>query len=223
MSLSRRLRAIGHLVPPVDTVADVGTDHGLLAEELLLTNKARKVIATDISLPSLKKAEGRLHGLGEDFRGRWEIRLGDGLSVLDEGESQGIILAGMGGLLLKSLLEDAMELVKSQTYILLQPMQGYEALLNYISSQAYEILGLDFVEDGGKYYPLILLTHGGQNTLSWEDFFMFPDFRGYCQLERNRYRQILEEHPAAEGDAMARVRENLKKWEMLYDESGRHC
>ncbi len=46
--LSKRLSMILDLVEPCDTLADVGTDHGYLALEAILSGKAKQVIAADV-------------------------------------------------------------------------------------------------------------------------------------------------------------------------------
>lgn len=54
--LDQRLTAIANLVD-YGKVADVGCDHGKLGYYLVSTDRASEVIATDISAPSLAKAE----------------------------------------------------------------------------------------------------------------------------------------------------------------------
>ena len=54
--LDRRLNAIASLVLG-RRVCDVGSDHGKLACYLVQTGRAEYVVATDISAPSLRKAE----------------------------------------------------------------------------------------------------------------------------------------------------------------------
>lgn len=53
-----RLNAIIELTGRSDTVADIGCDHGRLGAALLQCEKARHVIATDISAMSLERENG---------------------------------------------------------------------------------------------------------------------------------------------------------------------
>ena len=92
---SERLRRIVQLAKPADTVADIGADHGYTSRAMLEWGIARRVIATDISVASLKKARELL--AEERLDGRAECRVGDGISVLRPGEAQGIVISGMGG------------------------------------------------------------------------------------------------------------------------------
>ena len=59
MILSKRLEKICEIMPQVDTVVDVGCDHGYLEELIFKTGKAKFVIATDISEKSLEKTKIR--------------------------------------------------------------------------------------------------------------------------------------------------------------------
>lgn len=60
---SKRLTAVFHMTPAVHCVGDIGCDHGYISHALLETNRAEKVIATDISAPSLNKAATLLTGV----------------------------------------------------------------------------------------------------------------------------------------------------------------
>ena len=79
------------MIPEGRSVADIGTDHGRLPAWLLRTGKVSHVIATDRAQGPLSGARARLGGLSV------ELRLGDGLSVLDPGEVHTAVFAGMGG------------------------------------------------------------------------------------------------------------------------------
>ena len=72
-------------------VADIGTDHGLLAMGLALTGKYDKVIGVDVSDQAL---EGALENFGN--RMDVEFRLGNGLQALKDDEIDIICIAGMG-------------------------------------------------------------------------------------------------------------------------------
>jgi tRNA A22 N-methylase len=102
------------------TIADIGTDHGLLAVGLALTGRFEKVIGVDVSDLALKDGGlallGHVHNLGlrqtqdanpnagssdpYDWEGPSELpiefRLGNGLKVLEKGDANCICIAGMG-------------------------------------------------------------------------------------------------------------------------------
>ena len=93
--LDERLTAAANLAAGGATVCDVGCDHGTLACYIVQTGRAERAIATDISAPSLKKAERLAEELG--LTDLVETRVGDGLDPVADGEADVVVLAGMGG------------------------------------------------------------------------------------------------------------------------------
>ena len=80
MRLSERLQVIADEVAQGESVADIGTDHGLLPIYLTRTGKSPRVVLSDISAKALKKA---LADCEEYEPGRtFDLREGYGLEVL---------------------------------------------------------------------------------------------------------------------------------------------
>ena len=156
---SKRLTAVFHMTPAVHCVGDIGCDHGYISHALLKTNRAEKVIATDISAPSLNKAATLLSGA---FCGRFETRLGDGFAPIAEGEIQGAIIMGMGGQLIADILARGKDVVNSLDWCIVQPMQGAEDLFDYLNRSGFELMEADLVEERGKFYPLMKIAAGGK-------------------------------------------------------------
>ena len=103
--LDERLTAIAEQAAGVRTVCDVGSDHGKLACWLVQTGRAERAVATDISAPSLKKAERLAEELG--LADLVETRTGDGLDPVADREADAVVIAGMGGDLGDGILERA--------------------------------------------------------------------------------------------------------------------
>jgi len=100
------------------SIADVGTDHGLLAMGLTLTGNYTKVIGVDVSdqaltygaislLERIKNQSATVDGEGlmEYSNFPIEFRLGDGLEALEFGEADTICIAGMGVNTMLQILE----------------------------------------------------------------------------------------------------------------------
>lgn len=158
MNLSRRLEKIVELTPKSKAIADVGTDHGYVASELIRRGKAERVIATDINPQPLEKAVAiaQRYSLEDQI----EYRLGAGLSVLQPGEVNGVIIAGMGGTMIRAILEDSPRVVKDLDFILLQPAQNPELVREYLYDQHYRILAEDLVqEEDGRFYEYFKVTY----------------------------------------------------------------
>ena len=65
MNLSSRLKKIVELLPTCEVLADVGCDHGYIAEMVIKSGKYKKVILSDISKKSLDKAVNLLSKYGD--------------------------------------------------------------------------------------------------------------------------------------------------------------
>ena len=102
--IDERLTAIANLIQG-GAVADIGCDHGKLGYYLVSTDRADKVIATDISAPSLRKASELAfdNGVTEIM----ETRLGDGLSPIKSEEVDTVVIAGLGGDVIAEILKSA--------------------------------------------------------------------------------------------------------------------
>lgn len=96
--LDPRLRAACTMVQPCEVCADIGADHGLLSAALLLENRAKRMLVSDISAPSLRKAEQLLASLG--LTDRAVFKVADGLGALDalgDVPASCLCILGMGG------------------------------------------------------------------------------------------------------------------------------
>ena len=90
-----------------NVVADIGTDHAYVATELIKTNRAKRVIATDVNQGPLNAAIENIKK--NNMENVIETRLGSGLSVLKKGEADTIIIAGMGGELICEIIKKDMK------------------------------------------------------------------------------------------------------------------
>ena len=158
MKLSNRLMTIAKLVPNNSIVADIGTDHGFVPAYLIENRISKKVIGTDISKGSLDKIIEYVKELG--FEDRIDTRLGDGLEVIKPYEVDTLIVAGMGGLLIKEILEKNKAVSDSIINFILQPMVAGKELREYLISNNFEILKEKLIKEDNKYYEIIYAKKG---------------------------------------------------------------
>lgn len=153
MKLSDRLKAIANLVPKNSIVADIGTDHGHLPAYLIKNNISKKVIGTDISKGSLEKIIEFVSELG--LEKKIDTRLGDGLETIKPYEVDTVVIAGMGGLLIKEILEKDKIQRDSINNFILQPMVASKELREYLVDNNFKIIKEDLVKEENKYYEII--------------------------------------------------------------------
>ncbi|NLV89326.1 MAG: SAM-dependent methyltransferase [Tissierellia bacterium] len=158
MKLSNRLMAIANFVPKNSIVADIGTDHGYIPVYLVENNISKKVIGTDISKGSLDKIIEYIKNLNLEHK--IDARLGDGLEVIKPYEIDTVIIAGMGGLLIRDILEKDKEVTDSIVNFILQPMVAAKELREYLVENSFEIIKEELVKEDNKYYEIILAKKG---------------------------------------------------------------
>lgn len=158
MELSKRLYAVAGLVTEGVSVADIGTDHGYVPIYLIKNKIASKVIAMDINRGPLERA--RMHIIGHGLKGQIETRLSDGLKMINPGEVDGMIAAGMGGALVIKILEDSRQVVESLKFAVLQPQSEISKVRKYLWNNNLVIIDEDMVEEDGKFYPMMKVIHG---------------------------------------------------------------
>lgn len=145
------------------TIADIGCDHGLLSEAMVLSGY--RVIGTDLSGPSLEKARQRLKG----FHG-FEARLGDGFDPLLPGEVDCAIMAGMGATTICGILMRGDSKAKGPL-LLMQPMSDVSELRQYLRENGFGIVQEKMVRENRRYYPVIAAQYA-QGLLDYPDWMM---------------------------------------------------
>ena len=160
INLGARLSAVAALITG-DFVADVGTDHGFLPIYLAESGKIRRAVASDIRPEPLSKARENIakHALS----GKIETVLTDGLVGLEKYPLTDIVIAGMGGLTIIDILENA-DFVKTRpVHLIIQPMQHVPETRKYLCENGYVIDREVLASDDGKIYQIISAKYGGKS------------------------------------------------------------
>ncbi len=149
MQLSKRLQAIANLVPPCQTIADIGTDHGSLPIYLCLNHKVQQAYACDIAKKPLQQA---IHKIAQ-FQLQKQIipMLTDGIKNLPS-HIDVIIIAGMGGHLITKILS---ERVDGYPQLILQANSHCEIVRQWLMQSSYEIIDEVMVYEHQQYYEII--------------------------------------------------------------------
>ena len=101
LQLSERMQAVASMVTENNRLADVGTDHGYIPIYLCETGKIPSALAMDVKEGPLLHARRNieLHHLQE----RIQTRLSDGVQKLEKDEADSVVIAGMGGMLVRKI------------------------------------------------------------------------------------------------------------------------
>lgn len=145
--LSRRLQMVADLVPMSNKAVDIGTDHAYLPIHLINSGRCRHVTAVDKRRGPLKKAAGNIRAAG--LENKIELCLSDGLKAIDAASQDVIIMAGMGGLEMIQIMENAR--LESGTLVL-QPMKSLPELRFWLGAAGFRISAEKIVCERGYWY-----------------------------------------------------------------------
>ncbi|MDE5976962.1 MAG: class I SAM-dependent methyltransferase [Turicibacter sp.] len=152
--LSLRLQTCLNALAPLQIIADIGTDHAYLPCVGILNGQLKQAIAGDIGEGPLEAAKTTISKY--HLNDKIEMRLGPGLSVLNPSEVEGVVIAGMGGKLIVSILEDNISLSQSFQRLVLQPNIDANLLRNWLVHHQFKIVDEKIVLDEGKFYEVIV-------------------------------------------------------------------
>lgn len=158
MYIGKRLEAIAKMVDKCDVIADIGTDHGYLPIYLIKKGYCKKAIASDINEGPIEKAEKNVKK--EKLDSLIQLRLGAGLSTIKKNEVNAAVIAGMGGNLIKDIIESDKEIFKRLDFLIAQPVQNPEVFRKYVYESGYSVIDENVVKDDGKYYQILKIKYG---------------------------------------------------------------
>lgn len=141
--MTGRLAVIRSLITPARVIADVGCDHGLIAKYCVESGICERVIASDISGACLNKAKSALSAYKNVT-----FRVCDGIDY----ECDEAVVAGMGGLLISSILEKAKSLPKT---VVLCPHRDADIVRRTLIRLRYSIDSDIITEERDKLYFVI--------------------------------------------------------------------
>ncbi len=199
MVLSERLRAISDLIDNVSSIVDVGTDHGYIPIYLVKNNIIDFAVASDINKGPVEKAKKNIenYNLGNKI----VARLGGGLTTVKPKEVEAAVIAGMGGNLIRDILEDSKKVFKALNYVVVQPVQNPEVLREYVYNSGYTIIDEIIVKDEEKYYEIMKIKYDDNkkeiDPIYYEVSEILlnkrePLFKEYLQFKLGKYIRVYE-------------------------------
>lgn len=157
MNLSNRLKTISDMVVNVKSIVDVGTDHGYIPIFLVKNNIIDNAVASDINKGPVEKVKQNVSNYNLDKK--IQCRLGGGLTTVEPNEVEAAIIAGMGGNLIRDIIEESLDVFKQLKYAILQPVQNPEVLKEYIYKKGFTIIDEELVYEDGKYYEIFKVKY----------------------------------------------------------------
>lgn len=153
--LSHRLGTIAGLVQDGARVADIGSDHALLPVYLVSKGQCPSAIAGELNQGPFEAAQRQVREAG--LSQQVDVRKGNGLAVITPGETDTVTIAGMGGHLIATILEEGriagkLEHVKE---LVLQPNVGEDAVRHWLTQHGWALMDERILEEDGKIYEVL--------------------------------------------------------------------
>ena len=165
--ISKRLELVASFVPQGAVLLDVGSDHAYLPIDLVERGKIKSAIAGEVVEGPYQSAVKNVeaHGLKEKI----QVRLANGLAAFEETDQVSVItIAGMGGRLIATILEEGLDKLASVERLILQPNNREDDLRIWLQEHGFQIVAESILEEAGKFYE-ILVVEAGQMKLSASD------------------------------------------------------
>ena len=218
--LSRRLACALDLVPAGRPVLDVGCDHAFTSIALVESGKCPFCVASDVRPGPLLAAEKNIREAS--LEGKIKTVLADGIpenigEIMSglfagnggrkDGASDSIpgaacVITGMGGMLIRRILEDAGERLDLFDALVLSPQSEPDKVRRCLSGLHFKIASERMVKEDGKYYPMILCARGEGEPISAKEALYGP------VLLRERD-PVLHEYLLKQRGALSVIREEL--------------
>ncbi|MCD7732943.1 MAG: class I SAM-dependent methyltransferase [Oscillospiraceae bacterium] len=159
--LSKRLLCCSEMVLG-EVLADIGTDHAWLPIYLVENGKCERAYACDIAEGPLSFAKKNIASAG--LEDRIATVLSDGLTMLSDESISDIVIAGMGGEMIRDILANGLEKAKSANLILQPNTRAWE-LVDWLARNGFEVIRQKVVADGKFIYPVINAKYSGTEKI----------------------------------------------------------
>lgn len=199
--ISKRLSIVASFVPQGAVLLDVGSDHAYLPIELVESGKIERAIAGEVVVGPYQSAVKNVetHGLVDKI----QVRLANGLAAFEETDQVSTItIAGMGGRLIATILEEGLDKLSSVNRLILQPNNREDELRVWLQAHGFQIVAESILEEAGKYYEIIVVETGIMNLSASEVRFgpfllqeISPVFVEKWQKEAGKLEHALDQIP----------------------------
>jgi len=223
IQLSNRLLMVAKYIPKQAILADIGSDHAYLPCYAILNDLASHAIAGEVNEGPYKAAIHQVQRFG--LTDQISVRKGDGLSVLSTNEATCVTIAGMGGTLIKTILDEGKDKLEKVERLILQPNIHAIEIRKWLIENDWELKDEKILEEDGKIYEILVAEKGNPlnpyGGILYEPALLMgpflikdknPTFIKKWSHELNHWDEVLSQlNRAKESDKLLKKKEEVKK------------
>lgn len=178
IKLSTRLKTVASFLPPGAFFADIGSDHAYLPCYVCLHDNTARAIAGEVNKGPYQRAQETVDAY--QLSNAIDVRLGDGMQVLEKDEVTELVIAGMGGSLIRDILKSGAEKQRQIRRIIVQPNVDARDTRRWLACNGFLITDERIIEENGHVYEIVVADSGSVKTVSpselQEKQFLFGPF-----------------------------------------------
>lgn len=165
--LSERLEKVVSYVPAGSRIADIGSDHAYLPCYAVQKGQVEFAIAGEVVEGPFQSATKQVKSL--DLAKEIAVRKGDGLAVIEQEDAiDTIVIAGMGGALIRSILEADVAKLVGVKRLVLQPNIAAHQLREWGEVNQWALTAETILREDNKIYEILVLEPS-ENAVVYSD------------------------------------------------------
>ncbi|ARK29347.1 tRNA (adenine(22)-N(1))-methyltransferase [Halalkalibacter krulwichiae] len=227
--LSERLVRVANYVPNGAKIADIGSDHAYLPCYLCIQDDKVTAIAGEVNEGPYQSAKKQVEKV--NLENRIEVRKGNGLAVIEKGEVDTITIAGMGGGLIATILDEGKDKLIGVKKLILQPNVSADLIRLWLREHGWLLIAEEIIEEDEKIYEILVAEPGDDTELyaekTKEKLLLGPfliqqrneTFKKKWSYEIANWKRILQEfEKATETDQVKQKRNELREQIQMVEE-----
>lgn len=167
VTLDRRLKRVVDYIPVGSILADIGSDHAYVPCYLVQQGIVDRAIAGEVNQGPMDAAKAQVELIGATDK--IDVRLGDGLAVLKKDEATCISICGMGGSLIRTILENGRDKLGAVERLVLQPNVDGQQVREWLLESGFVLVAETIVEENDKIYEILVGERGTETRYSADE------------------------------------------------------